>query len=85
MLAPNSTGLGEVYQYYLEDGRGSARSEEAEHQSLIEQRTIQDWVIRPILKGTPEVIDVNSMGGFVKQYQVLVEPGLLRKYGLTLR
>lgn len=62
MLAPNSTGLGEVYQYYLEDTRGSARSEEAEHQSLIEQRTIQDWVIRPILKGTPEVIDVNSMG-----------------------
>ncbi len=84
MLAPNSTGLGEVFQYYLEDTRGSAMNQEAEHQSLIEQRTIQDWVIRPILKGTPEVIDVNSMGGFVKQYQVLVEPGLLRKYGLTL-
>jgi len=85
MLVPNSTGLGEVFQYYLEASRGTAADTEAEHQSLIVQRTIQDWIIRPLLKSTPEVIDVNSMGGYVKQYQVLVEPGLLRKYGLTLR
>jgi cobalt-zinc-cadmium resistance protein CzcA len=85
MLVPNSTGLGEVFQYYLEAPRGAAVDTEAEHQSLIVQRTIQDWIIRPLLKSTPEVIDINSMGGYVKQYQVLVEPGLLRKYGLTLR
>jgi heavy metal efflux system protein len=85
MLVPNSTGLGEVFQYYLDAPQGAADDAEAEHQSLIAQRTIQDWVIRPILKSTPEVIDVNSMGGYVKQYQVLVEPGLLRKYNLTLR
>lgn len=85
MLVPNSTGLGEVFQYYLEAPRGAAANAEAEHQSLIAQRTIQDWVIRPLLKSTPEVIDVNSMGGYVKQYQVLVEPSMLRKYGLTLR
>ena len=84
MLVPNSTGLGEVFQYYLEAPRGAAVNTEAEHQSLIIQRTIQDWIIRPLLKSTPEVIDVNSMGGFVKQYQVLVEPGMLRKYNLTL-
>jgi cobalt-zinc-cadmium resistance protein CzcA len=84
MLVPNSTGLGEVFQYYLEAPQRAAADTEAEHQSLIVQRTIQDWVIRPLLKSTPEVIDINSMGGYVKQYQVLVEPGLLRKYGLTL-
>ncbi|MBX3348838.1 MAG: efflux RND transporter permease subunit [Nitrospira sp.] len=84
MLVPNSTGLGEVFQYYLNAPQGAAVDAEVEHQNLIAQRTIQDWVIRPILKSTPEVIDVNSMGGYVKQYQVLVEPGLLRKYNLTL-
>ncbi len=85
MLVPNSTGLGEVFQYYLDAPQGGVAGAEAEHQSLIAQRTIQDWIIRPILKSTPEVIDVNSMGGYVKQYQVLVEPGLLRKYNLTLQ
>jgi heavy metal efflux system protein len=84
MLVPNSTGLGEVFQYYLESPVGPAADADAEHQNLIRQRTIQDWVIRPLLKSTPEVIDVNSMGGYVKQYQVLVEPGMLRKYNLTL-
>lgn len=85
MLVPNSTGLGEVFQYYLQASQGAVVDAEVEHQNLIAQRTIQDWVIRPILKSTPEVIDINSMGGYVKQYQVLVEPGLLRKYNLTLR
>jgi len=84
MLVPNTTGLGEVYQYYLgepQDGAGGAAVTEA---GLMERRTIQDWVIRPLLKGLPDVVDVNSIGGFVKQYQVIVEPGLLRKYNLTL-
>lgn len=85
MLVPNSTGLGEVFQYYLQAPEGAVVDAEVDHQNLIAQRTIQDWVIRPILKSTPEVIDINSMGGYVKQYQVLVEPGLLRKYNLTLR
>jgi len=85
MLVPNSTGLGEVYQYYLEEPSNTALTPEAQRQHLIDQRTIQDWIIRPLLKSTPEVIDINSMGGYVKQYQVLVEPGMLRKYNLTLR
>jgi cobalt-zinc-cadmium resistance protein CzcA len=84
MLVPNSTGLGEVFQYYLEGPQRPLADAASEHQALIERRTIQDWVIRPLLKSTPEVIDVNSMGGFVKQYQVLVEPAMLRKYNLTL-
>ena len=84
MLIPNSTGLGEVYQYYLDEPAHAAMTPDAQRQRLIDQRTIQDWVIRPLLKSTPEVIDVNSMGGYVKQYQVLVEPGMLRKYNLTV-
>jgi len=85
MLVPNSTGLGEVFQYYLDGPHGSTADEAEEHRRLIAERTVQDWVIRPLLKSTPEVIDVNSMGGYVKQYQVLVEPAMLRKYNLTLQ
>ena len=84
MMAPNSTGLGEVYQYYLEGPSHAGLDDAAVERALIEQRTVQDWVIRPVLKAVPEVIDVNSQGGYVKQYQVLVEPELLRKYDLSL-
>ena len=84
MMTPNSTGLGEVYQYYLEGPSHAGLDASAVEHELIEQRTVQDWVIRPLLKGVPEVIDVNSQGGYVKQYQVLVEPELLRKYALSL-
>src|SRR6185295_7406091 len=84
MMMPNSTGLGEVYQYYLEGPPHTGLNAAAVERELIEQRTVQDWVIRPFLKGTPGVIDVNSQGGFVKQFQVLVEPELLHKYSLSL-
>jgi heavy metal efflux system protein len=84
MMTPNSTGLGEVYQYYLEGPSHAGLDKAAVERELIEQRTVQDWVIRPLLKGVPGVIDINSQGGYVKQYQVLVEPELLRKYALSL-
>ena len=84
MMTPNSTGLGEVYQYYLEGPPHAGLDAAAVEHELIEQRTVEDWVIRPLLKSVPGVIDVNSQGGYVKQYQVLVEPELLRKYALSL-
>ena len=84
MMAPNSTGLGEVYQYYLEGPHHAGLDAAAVEQELIEQRIALDWIIRPLIKGVPGVIDVNSQGGYVKQYQVLVEPELLRKYDLSL-
>ena len=63
-LGPLSTGLGEIYQYTLEgDGR-----------SAMDLRTIQDWIVSPLLKPIPGVNEVNSFGGEVKQYQVLVSP-----------
>ena len=99
IMAPVSTGLGEVYQYYVEgpstlqpaqDGQFRAVPDSAVadaqvlERELTDQRTIQDWVLRPLLKSVPGVIDVNGMGGFVKQYQVLVDPAKLRKFNLTL-
>jgi len=83
-MVPNSTGLGEVYQYYLEGPSHAGLDAAAVERELIEQRTVQDWVIRPLLKSIPGVIDINSQGGYVKQYQVLVEPELLHKYSLSL-
>ena len=83
VLAPVSTGLGEVYQYYGWPAREDSDPAVVEAE-LTEQRTLQDWVLRPLFKGIPGVIDVNALGGFVKQYQVLVDPATLRKYDLTL-
>ena len=84
MMMPNTTGLGEVFQYYLEGPSHAGLDAAAVERELIEQRTVQDWVIRPLLKGVPGVIDVNSLGGYVKQYNVLVDPELLHKYALSL-
>jgi cobalt-zinc-cadmium resistance protein CzcA len=84
VMAPVTTGLGEVYQYYLVGPHAKASDEAVVQGELTEQRTLQDWVLRPLFKGIPGVIDVNVLGGFVKQYQVLVDPSKLRKYDLTL-
>ena len=74
-MGPISTGLGEILQYYVE----------APKMSLMDQRTLQDWVVKPQLRSVPGVADVNSFGGYERQYQVLVRPEALTKYGLTLR
>ena len=81
VMGPITTGLGEIYQYTLEKPDGSIPSDE----ELMEFRTIQDWIVRPILKTVPGVTDVNSFGGMVKQYHILVDPMKLRKYDLSLR
>jgi cobalt-zinc-cadmium resistance protein CzcA len=83
-LVPNSPGLGEVFQFYLQGPRDDEPNFHITETELMERRTLEDWVIRPLLKGLPDVVDVNSIGGFVKQYQVMVDPGLLRKYDLAL-
>jgi cobalt-zinc-cadmium resistance protein CzcA len=83
-LVPNTTGLGEVYQYVLKGPQDDAAGTTITESELMARRTLQDWLIRPLLKGLPDVVDVNSLGGFVKQYQVMVDPGLLRKYNLGL-
>ncbi|MBI4378330.1 MAG: efflux RND transporter permease subunit [Nitrospinae bacterium] len=86
-LGPIATGLGEVYQYTLE--RNEVRNPTSEipnqEEDLMEFRTLQDWVVRPMLRTVPGVADVNSLGGYPKQYQVMVNPNNLKKYNLTLR
>ncbi|MEW6543609.1 MAG: CusA/CzcA family heavy metal efflux RND transporter [Nitrospirota bacterium] len=84
VLAPVTTGLGEVYQYYLARPGDLGDIPAIREEELTEQRTIQDWIVRPLLKSVPGVIDVNSLGGYVKQYQVLVDAAKLRKYDLSL-
>jgi len=74
-LGPISTGLGEIFQYTLE----------SDTLSPIELRTIQDFIVTPQLKPISGVNEVNSFGGFVKQYHVLVRPDALLKYDITLR
>jgi cobalt-zinc-cadmium resistance protein CzcA len=74
VLGPVSTGLSEVFMYLVE---GS--------QSLMDLRTLQDWVIRPMLRAVPGLADVDTLGGFAKQYEVLVDPNRLTSFGLTLR
>ena len=82
VLGPVSTGLGEVYQYTLDkpdDGQRALTPQELAH-----RRTVQDWVVRPLLRSIPGVAEINSQGGYVKQYQALVDPGRLRHYNLSL-
>lgn len=82
ILGPVSTGLGEVYQYTLDKpSDGKATLSQAD---LTERRTIQDWVVRPLLRGIPGVAEINSQGGYVKQYQVLVNPDRMTHFGIKL-
>jgi Cu(I)/Ag(I) efflux system membrane protein CusA/SilA len=74
-LGPDATGVGWVYQYALE-GPGY---------SLAQLRTIQDYQVRYALQGLPGVAEVASIGGFVRQYQVLLDPVRLRAFGVTAR
>lgn len=76
-LGPVSTGLGEIFRYVLRDTTGTYLP--------MDLRTIQDWIVRRQLAGTEAVAEVNSLGGELQQYHVLVDPQALAGYGLTLR
>lgn len=76
-MGPVATGLGEVF-HYLVVGKGDRPA------TLTELTTAQDWVIAPQLRQVRGVAEVNTWGGFVKQFEVIVEPSRLIKYGLTI-
>ncbi len=78
-LGPLTTGLGEIYQYVLRTKKGYEGKF-----SLMELRTMQDWIVRKQLLGTAGVADVSSFGGAVKQYEVSVNPELLKQYDLSV-
>lgn len=77
-MGPISTGLGEIYQYELRAEPGSGYDATA-------LRTIQDWSVRRQLLSVPGVTEVNSFGGYEKQYQVRLDPMKLQSYALSLR
>ncbi|QDV33971.1 efflux RND transporter permease subunit [Tautonia plasticadhaerens] len=72
-MGPVATGLGEIYHYYLT----------SDAYDLTELRTLHDWVVRPRLIRVPGVAEINTLGGFAKQYEVKVDPDKLAKYHLT--
>ena len=82
VLGPVSTALSEVYQYTLESPSDGTR--QLTKDELVQRRIIQDWVARPLLRSIPGVAEINSTGGYVKQYQVLVDPFRMRYYGVTI-
>jgi Cu(I)/Ag(I) efflux system membrane protein CusA/SilA len=75
-LGPDATGVGWVYQYALVDHSGK--------HSLDELRSYQDWTLRYALQSVPGVAEVAAIGGYVKQYQITVDPNRLASYGLPL-
>lgn len=79
-IAPISTGLGEIYQFSVENDPKTPN-----RYSLMDLRTILDWQIVPVLRTVDGVIEVNVYGGKLKQYEVLIDPLKLVSYGLTLR
>ncbi len=75
-LGPDATGVGWIYEYALTDKSGSL--------DLSQLRSLQDWYLKFQLQTVPGVAEVATVGGMVKQYQVIVDPNQLRAYGLTL-
>ena len=76
-IGPDATGVGWVYEYALVDKSG--------RHDLAELRSIQDWFLRYELKAVPDVAEVATIGGMVKQYQIVLDPQKLASYGVTVR
>ncbi|GAB3918375.1 CusA/CzcA family heavy metal efflux RND transporter [Larkinella terrae] len=79
VMAPVTTGLGEIFQYTVVPKKGFEN-----RYSLTDLRTLQDWTIRRALLGTPGVADVSGFGGLLKQYEIAVDPDRLRSFGITI-
>jgi len=79
MMGPVTTGLGEIYQYILDVKPGYE-----DRYSIMDLRTIQDWIVKRQLSGIPGVVEVNTWGGYLKQYEISINPELLHSQGITL-
>lgn len=78
-LMPVTTGLGEIYQYTLTVAPGYEDKYDA-----MELRTIQDWIVKRQLSGIPGIVEINSFGGYLKQYEVAVDPDALYSLNITI-
>ncbi len=81
-MGPISTGLGEIYMWTVDAKPGAKKADGSEY-TPTDLREIQDWVIKPQLRNVPGVVEVNSIGGFEKQYHVTPDPRKLVAYGLS--
>lgn len=78
-LMPITTGLGEIYQYVLKVAPGYEDKYDA-----MELRTIQDWIVKRQLSGIPGIVEINSFGGYLKQYEVAVDSDVLFSLNITI-
>lgn len=78
-MMPITTGLGEIYQYVLEVAPGYE-----DKYNAMELRTIQDWMVKRQLSGIPGIVEINSFGGYLKQYEVAVDPDALYSLNITI-
>lgn len=78
-MGPITTGLGEIYQYIIDVKPGFQ-----DKYTAMELRTIQDWIVKRYLSGIQGVVEVNSWGGYLKQYEVAVAPSLMNGLNVTL-
>jgi len=81
-MGPIATAMGEIYQFTLQGNMPNDPDKKKEY--LTELRTLQEWVVNPLLKSVPGVNEINSFGGYFKQYQVIVSPEKVLKYDVTL-
>lgn len=79
VMGPISTGLGEIFQYILD-----VKPQYKDRYSITDLRSIQDWIVKRQLSGIPGVVEVNTWGGKLKQYEVAINPNRLRAMNLTL-
>jgi len=82
-MGPISTGLGEIFLWTVEAEDG-ARKEDGSAYTPTDLRVIQDWIIKPQLRNVPGVAEINTIGGFAKEYQIAPDPKRLAAYNLTL-
>lgn len=82
-MGPIATGMGEIFMYTLEADPG-ARKPDGSPWSATDLRTLQDWVVRPQLRNTPGVTEVNTIGGFARQIHITPDPARLVALGFTL-
>lgn len=83
-LGPISTGLGEIYLWTVETREGAKKPDGTPY-TPTDLRDIQDWIIKPQLRTVPGVTEINSIGGYAREYQVAPHPDKLASYGLSVR
>jgi len=83
-IGPIATGLGEIYLWTVETKEGAKKPDGSSY-TATDLREIQDWIIKPQLRNVPGVTEINTIGGYAKQYQVAPIPEKLASYGLTLQ